>query len=360
MLPIPENFTSPKAEEFFFDSIEKTGQVALFLSAFPFKGLVSFFKEQTRCKSYIDPNCEKRGFYHGPNRPDACKFSYVYLIHEDVGVILSSIGKYSRMYLNGCPLTRVSTIDELTAPDVYMGFGFEDRGKPDSDIPRPEPFFVLNMGNLGQATKYISSRFRETFVVVCRIGYGDPSKFIELRQHANTSIYSLPGKDVKYLIMACDEYEDMQTCLRVLQDAFKSRPITQVVHFNQLKADGQFIVAGMEDFETVALYTKAVVKLPVAAAASQPVPAVEATSSAASADEMTDFPALPVQDEKKLHDFSFEFSHLLEKVKSFNPAKATKIEADSKTSDDPSYMEQWCKKMRSFVDKMEAAASSLE
>ena len=185
----PAFFGSDKAKLFFNRNVEEKPYGAIFLSELSYGKLVEFFNPI--CPNYIDGRCAPFGFKDYFGTLEVCKLCRVYLFSDDIRALLIALGKYCRFALDGCPFTRVSDMSQLGAPDLFVGFGFEDRGTPESDCPRPEPFSLFDLSNLGRIKDHIESRFYyNPFNAVCRVGYGSLAKFGSLRDIANTAVFS--------------------------------------------------------------------------------------------------------------------------------------------------------------------------
>ena len=353
--PIPK-FPKSEVKTFFTNFLAMMAYAVVFVSPIRRQVLKDFVKS-TPCFFYLDRNCGQKAIYNGLNGAEAVQLTRVYLFHNHLKCLLSTIGNYCHTFLGGYPLTPVRSILELFASDRFMAFGFEPRDPPDSDAPQPEPFYMLDLSNLGPLVQYIKENFSQTFVAVVFVGSGSTKKFMLLRMYAKTSIYHKPGETNKYLIMACNEYDEMLMAIQALQRVYKDHPIEEKAHFGQLKTEGSFVVGGFINLRTVSLFTARVAKPPAAAA--PVVKMLAAAPQVVPTDSMANYPPLPVQTEQ-MHDIALTFTHILGEFKKFNPSKAAKIEADAKTTDDPSYMEHWCGKMRTFVERIKAADADLE
>jgi hypothetical protein len=169
---------------------------------------------------------------------------------------------------------------------------------------------------------------------------GDTTKYSTLRKF-NTSIYTPTPGASKYLVIASDDFQMFKKALSVFSGIVGKDNFQQVPHFDAIKKEGQFVVGGFVDVFSSRLYSQQSVAAPQ-------LPNLGASS---------DFPTLPVQTETTLHDYAVEFSHLLSEVKRWNPAKAVEIEV---ATSDTASKQQWCVKMRAYIEKMKAAAASLE
>lgn len=349
-LPIPKCFSAPEAKRF-FDRHHRDPSMncAVFITEINFPELRKFFGAiGSMC--YIDANTPVRGFRRGIDTVEPVMIITVYLFNRSIKALLSSLGKYCAAFLGGCPFTFVNSMQMLCAPDVCMAFGFAPINvRVDETVGRPEPFHVMDMSNLGPSQEYLErTNADSTFIVVCRIG-ADTWKYFPVGEIAKTSIYSLNPGAPKHLVIATDDFEQLKTALALFRRIVGAGAFKQLPHFDDLKREGQFVVGGFTELLSLKLYESVKTATAAAAAAAPQVPAA-----------MADFPALPVQDEKKLHDYTLEFKHLLTELKRYNPAKSAEIESESKKSPDSSFQETWCAKMRRYIEKMKAASASLE
>ena len=281
-VPPPAYFASGKAEELFEQLAADSKYAAILLSNKKLDTLKEFLAAHP-ANNFINAVC---GLVGVDAKGHAYRLSVVYVFGDTVRELLVWLGRYSKEFCGGKPLTRVNGVKDLDDTSKFLGFGFEDRGTPERDYYEVPVAHVLNMSNLGEQEEYVAQYrgFNNVAAVVNITGLGHVEQ-PRLQSSSKTWIKRKDdgddGDDGNVLLFLWSMgLKDLMAGLKALNGELKKKlkgeELQQVESFTKLKR-ACFVVGGLKSLSTMELYR------PVAKAAVPAAPAAQAAEPVAKA-----------------------------------------------------------------------------